>query len=683
MLPFFLLLSGQADPPDSDLQKAINAAKPGETLQLPSGPISGPLRIVGAENLRIVAQADTELSCGGEEPCLLIQDSKGVKIEGLRFAGALLAVQDSSGVELEALRVHKGKIRVDDAQVLVHHSTLSDMLGIDSRKGGAKLEITASYLIGLSFYPHSTPDWLHLHHNNVMWSVDIRGANSHHNLIQGWTTSPPMVDRNLTLADPGFVDADRGDLRVRSDSSALEGFGVPGPRVAVSGELAFQSTAWLGVYGWSKSGTLLAYTEPLDTGHGFCATELVLWDAAGNTPIDSVGCPFDEGPFNGEMGIQAAEHYAPILAKAKAAGLRPDIGRVAEIQTRSTVLSETLNPEKTFYIRRHQVWIDRGQSGMDPWYAVEGDFEFGLPDMPSEVTQGPGGEHLVWVMGAQLLAAPKLPKAKASCGLADVRRGQSVTVVGDFSPRLSLGGSVIEPEIHAPYRYAGRVSCELSGEEGEQAPWVQVLDDFDQVSWLHGSDVQPLGAPWSTPPIHQAPASEVSFSPLQAPQSISQASVDQGWAVLGWSPDGVVLTHAGLAPTLLASTTTLFETSSGQVLTRVEHTWPEHDPSSYRADYWARQAAFAELIDLSIAKGVRAELGHTQRVVLAESAPKGSVCLNDGGGWQAYQPLQPLRLDAVERGPWLSTGPNGAQVLVSDEGQVVSLKESETPCSDT
>ncbi|MFT5587350.1 MAG: hypothetical protein ACI9VR_004959, partial [Cognaticolwellia sp.] len=258
MYPLLSLLLAQANPPDSTLQKAINAAKPGETVQLPAGPIQWPLRVEGAQNLRIVAQPDTVLNCGDDQrvPCLLIQDSQGVRVEGLQIAGHprrnFLLVQDSTEVVLDGVRVHRGALRVDNAQVLIQNSTLADLDQpmLATHTGGAELEITASYLIDISFYPaRQAPDWLHLHHNNITLSLGVHGANSHHNLIQGGPARRPAMDRNLSMLDPGFVDPGRGDLRVHSQSTALEGFGVPGPRVSVGDKLPLHSTALLGVLG--------------------------------------------------------------------------------------------------------------------------------------------------------------------------------------------------------------------------------------------------------------------------------------------------------------------------------------------------------------------------------------------------------------------------------------------------
>jgi hypothetical protein len=202
---------------------------------------------------------------------------------------------------------------------------------------------------------------------------------------------------------------------------------------------------------------------------------------------------------------------------------------------------------------------------------------------------------------------------------------------------------------------------------------------MDQVFWVHSSQLSQTVA-W-TDLVKNPPAPEVSFSALQSPRPLSQDSVEQGWVVLGWSPDGVVLTHAGLAPTLLSSNTTLLDTRTGQVLASVAHTWPEHDPSTYQADYWAREAAFAQILSLANAEGVRAGAGHTQKVLLAEKNPPGAFCLNDGSGWRAYTSSDPLHLD-TDQGPWLSTGPGDVQVLVMDDGQVVTVSAAPASCPD-
>lgn len=689
MFPLLLLIHAQAHPPDSALQKALNAAKPGETVQLPAGPIQWPLRVEGAQNLRIVAQPDTVLNCGDDQrvPCLLIQDSQDVRVEGLQIAGHprrnFLLVQDSTGVVLDGIRVHRGTLRVDNAQLLIQNSTLSDLDSpmLATHTGGAELEITASYLIGISFYPaRQAPDWLHLHHNNLTLSQNVQGANSHHNLIQGWPASRPTMDRNLRMLDPGFVDPGRGDLRVQSLSSALEGFGVPGPRVSVGDELALHSPALFGVLGWSRDGVLLAYTEPLDTGHGLCATELILWDASAQERVDSVGCAFDEGPFSGEMALLEADYFAPILSQAEQAGVRAGLGTAAQVQTRTTFLEELETDSETgMSKRRSLLWIDRGQQGLDPWWEITEDFEFGLPYVSTTLTRSPDGAQLIWVMGDQLIAVPELPKPQATCGVKGMRRGQQVLPEKNGAELYITPGQERWGGHSGPIRYAGRVSCERSGEGKKAGVWVQVLDRMDSVFWVHSSQLaQPLA--W-TDPVENPLAPKVSFSPLQSPRPLSQDSVDLGWAVLGWSPDGVVLAHAGLAPTLLASNTTLLDTRTAEVLASVAHTWPEHDPSSYQADYWAREAVFAELLALANAKEVRADIGHTQKVLLAEKNPPQAFCLNDGSGWRAYTSSEPLHLD-VDLGPWLSTGPGGVQVLVMDDGQVVTVSPAAASCPD-
>lgn len=686
MFPLLALLLAQGHPPDSALQQAINDAQPGDTVELPSGPIQWPLRIEGAQNLRIVAQPDTELQCGDdqERPCLLIQDSKGVRIEGLQIAGQpyrrVLGVQDSTDIVLDGVRIRQGRLRVDNAQVRIQSSTLADLDApmLESHKGGAEVEITASHLIAISFYPHTAPDWLHMHHNNVFLSHEVRGANVHHNLVQGWPPRAPLLDRNLTMLDPGFVDPNRGDLRVQVGSPALEGFGVPGARVPVE-DGALSSIPWgREVLGWSPEGLLLVHTEPLDTGHGFCATVLSLWDAKAKRSIDSVGCAFDEGPFNSEMALQAAAHYAPVLAQAAEAGVRGDLGQVARIQTRTTHLEDLeRNSETGQSTRRSLVWIDRGQHGLDQWWEVREDFEFGLPFEPSTLTQSPDGTHLIWISGEHLVHAPTLPTPKASCGIAGVVRGTSLLPENHQAELYTDQGKTPWGGSYGPIRYAGRVSCGRSGEGDKEGVWVQALDGNDQVFWLHSSQL-PDPPTWSKP-VERPPADEVRFSSPGSPRPLNLGALEQAWGVLGWSSEGLVLTHAGIAPTALTTTTTLTDTRSEEAIGQVQYTWPEHDFDARYAQAWTREAAFAEILALANAKGIRPEIGHTQKVLLL-SVDGRRVCVDDGGGPRALLLSSPMETWVEDLGPWLSTGPTGTQVLVGDTGAVRSVRPGDWTC---
>lgn len=686
MTPLLLLLIAQAPPLSSALQQRIDAAGADTTLQLPSGEIEGPLLIQGARDLRIVAQADTVLRCpeDREVVCLEIRDSQGVHIEGLQVQGrpsqTLLLLQDSTGVALDRVGLHQGRIRFSNGQMRIHDSTLADLDApmVDAFRGSAELEITGSYLFGVSFYPHAVPDWLHLHHNNLFLSHEVRGANVHHNLVQGWPPRSPLVDRNLTMPDPGFVDPERGDLRVRQGSPALEGFGVPGARVSVQ-EGRLPTTPWgREVQGWSPEGLLLVHTEPLDTGHGFCASRLALWDARESRFLGELGCLHEEGTFNLEMARQEAEHFAPLVRQAQEGGVRSDRGRVARIQTRTTPLGEVGIEEETGQSsRRSLVWIDRGQQGLDPWWQVIEDFEFGLPTHASTLTQSPDGAHLIWISGEHLLHAPKLPTPKASCGIEGVVRGTSLLPEKHRAELYSDQGTTRWNGRHGPLRYAGRVSCETSGEGERLGVWVQALDGNDRVFWVHSSHL-PDPVPWRQP-IERPPADEVRFSPLGSPRPLTHHSLEQAWGVLGWSPDGLVLTHAGTAPTALATTTTLTDTRSGEAIGQVEYTWPEYDFGARYAQLWMREAAFSELLALANAKGVRPEIGHTQKVLLLSMDGR-RICVDDGGGPRALLLSSPIETWVGDLGPWLSTGPTGTQVLVGDTGGVRGVRPGDWAC---
>lgn len=684
MFSLFLLLHAQAQPPDSAAQKALNQAKAGDTVQLPAGSIYGPLRVEGAENLRIVAQPDTVLICGAKEPvpCLLIAESQSVVFEGLmvqgREAGASIILRESS-VELTGLRLHRGYVELEDAELLLHHSTLSDIRHLAPNcSGECGMELSDSYIVGSLLGGGSVhfPDWMQVHHNTLYLNQgDWSGPNCHHNLIAEWVPQRPAMSRNLRVHDPDFVDAGSGDLRLFDTSPIMEDFGVRGPRVRRDAQLGFQVGTTREVLGWSADSKLLVYSEDIDTGHGMCASSLQLWDARNQGPVEAVGCSSDEGPFDAQDLALSAVHYAPVLKAARAAGTRSDLGTVAQIQTRSTLL-ESENTEQG-QERQSQLWIDRGQQGLDPWWRITEDYEFGVPETWTELTRSPDGKDWVWVMGDHLTSVQELPKPQSTCGVEGVRRGERILPEKNNAELYIVPGEERWGGHSGPIRYGGRVSCEVSGEEAKAGVWVQALDRMDQVFWVHSSQLLEPSA-WTDPVNRPAPP-EVSFSSPQAPRPLDQDSIDHGWAVLGWSSDGVVLTHAGLAPTVLASTTTLFDTGSSQSLGTVAHTWEEHRPDTYKAEYWKREAAFAELLALANAKGIRRDAGHTRKVEMAPMNAELGVCLNDGAGWRRFSTSEPVLVD-VDTGPWLSTGPSGAQVLVTDEGQVVLLTPAEAPC---
>ncbi|MFT5586736.1 MAG: hypothetical protein ACI9VR_004338 [Cognaticolwellia sp.] len=701
MLLLFIALSTQ--PLVSPTQKLIDATPNGETLTLPAGLIQGPLSISNRSDLKIIA-TDVHVRCGPATPCLSISGSSQITIEGLWVEGD--KAQGSTSVEVlkstdvllrqvklqhVGLKVEAGALEIDQS-ILWEVGEMGKAMSIDS---SSLLTVQGSSILGGGYFADTSgtvPERITLTNNTFFLSLysTWEGVNSKGNLL---SSASPVLKHSPNHYATGihFVNSVTGDLRLFDTTSVPQASGkaqygahpvlVPAIDTFSYGD----GYGTLGVLGWSESGALLTWLEPLEDGHGFCAMELRLTHVPTGTTTENAFCDAgDEGPWNMDWLQKDAARYASVFNSAELLGVRKGLGSTITIETR-------LGHDSP----RQVVWLDRGETGLDPWWSTDR-FQHIRPDLPSVLTVSPDGSERIWVVGDELIPVPPLPVAQETCGVSGLERGTSLT---QASNRTQLYGAEIsgsESLERKPLReagsgtklqYAGRVSCE-SGHGPKQAVglWVQALTSYNDVVWVHSSELAEGSTAWVPVPHTKNKALTEFSSPFGDSTALSIGQIvdfrSEGSPVVGWSPDGAALLHGGYAAALMVTSTVLLEPNTDGETARHDQTW-EETPAGHRVDSKRERAELEGIASQARALGIDPRLGRTQRVRISTAHwVEGSdwaaqpVCISTGGDLEPWMatPTRPragddliLRVTPDEvGGVWLSEGPTGEHLLIGE-----------------
>ncbi|MFY0520771.1 right-handed parallel beta-helix repeat-containing protein [Lysinibacillus sp. UGB7] len=137
VLLFFLVMS-QTVYADFDVQEAIDAAKPGAIISIPTGHYKG--NFVLTKKITLRGEQGTELVALGNEPVLRIDGSTKVTIENMTLSGTKQAIvaSDVDGLELRHLKmkdIHAGVHIQRSKNVRIQHIEVTGKQAHYSKKG--------------------------------------------------------------------------------------------------------------------------------------------------------------------------------------------------------------------------------------------------------------------------------------------------------------------------------------------------------------------------------------------------------------------------------------------------------------------------------------------------------------------------------------------------------------------